>query len=51
MTITVTDVNEAPVVTGAASIDHPESNDTAVTPLAAGSATYTGTDADEADEC
>ena len=44
-TIMVTDVNEAPSVTGAASIDHPESNDTTVRSifaLDADRAVYTG---------
>ena len=42
VTITVTDVNEDPMVTGATSIDHPE-NDTA---LAASPAVYTASDPD-----
>ena len=46
-TIMVTDVNEAPSVTGVASIDHPESNDANVIDL--GSNQYTVTDADEDD--
>ena len=46
VTITVTDVNEAPSVTGAASIDHPENG----TALAADPAGYTATDADEVDD-
>ena len=33
VTITVTDVNEAPMVTGDASIDHAESNEATVTAL------------------
>ena len=50
MTITVTDVNEAPMVSGAASIDHPESNNPdTVTALAAVTDVYTGSDADAAD--
>ena len=50
VTITVTDVNEAPMVTGDASIDHPESNETAAT-RAGRRATevYTGSDVDAAD--
>ena len=48
VTITVTDVNEDPSVTGAASIDHAESNDADdVTALATNQ--YTVTDADEDD--
>ena len=50
VTITVTDVNEAPMVSGAASIDHPESNNPdTVTALAAVTDVYTGSDADAAD--
>ena len=48
VTITVTDVNEDPMVTGDASIDHAESNETTVTALGADPA-YTATDADAAD--
>ena len=47
--VTVTDVNEAPTLTGDASIDHAESNDPTVTPLATGSSEYTAADADDAD--
>ena len=48
VTIEVTDVNEAPSVAGAASIDHPESNDATVTALATNQ--YTVTDVDEDDD-
>ena len=48
VTIEVTDVNEAPSVTGAASIDHAESNETTVAALATNQ--YTVTDADGDDE-
>ena len=48
--VTVTDVNEAPTLTGDASIDHAESNDDTVTPLATGSSEYTAADADDADD-
>ena len=44
----VTDVNEAPMVTGAASIDHAESNEENVTALAPNA--YTVMDADEDDD-
>ena len=45
--ITVTDVNEAPMVTGDASIDHPESIDeTTVTALDAAPTVYTASDPD-----
>ena len=47
--ITVTDVNEDPMVTGAASIDHPESNEETVSALDANPAEYTVTDADSVD--
>ena len=47
VTIEVTDVNEAPSVTGAASIDHAESNETSVAVLATNA--YTVIDADEDD--
>ena len=47
--VTVTDVNEAPTLTGDASIDHAESNDPTVTALATDSSEYTAADADEAD--
>ena len=50
VTITVTDVNEAPMLTGAASIDHPESNEATVTALDADSAEYTVTDVDDVDD-
>ncbi len=51
VTITVTDVNEAPMVTGDASIDHPESNDESiVAPLDADPEDYTGSDVDAADQ-
>ena len=46
VTITVTDVNEAPMVTGNASIDHAESNDAQVAALDAVSAEYTASDPD-----
>ena len=46
VTITVTDVNEDPMVTGDASIDHAESNEATVTAL---NAVYTGSDVDAAD--
>ena len=49
VTITVTDVNEAPMVTGDASIDHAESNAVEVAALAAGPTVYTGSDVDMAD--
>ena len=49
VTITVTDVNEAPMVTGDASIDHPESNEATVAVLAADPTVYTGSDVDAAD--
>ena len=51
VTITVTDVNEDPSVTGDASIDHAESNDTAVTVtlLVADPEVYTASDVDTAD--
>ena len=49
MTITVTDVNEAPTLTGDASIDHAESNAQTVTALAADSSEYTAADVDAAD--
>ena len=39
--VTVTDVNEAPTLTGDASIDHAESNDQTVIALAADSSGYT----------
>ena len=48
VTIEVTDVNEAPSVTGAASVDHAESNDTTV--IALNPNTYTATDADDDDD-
>ena len=48
VTIEVTDVNEAPSVTGAASIDHAESNETSVAVLATNA--YTVIDADEDDD-
>ena len=48
MTIEVTDVNEDPSVTGAASIDHAESN--AVTVTALNPNTYTVTDTDVEDD-
>ena len=49
VTVTVTDVNEAPSVTGAASIDHTESNDPN-TVAALDPNMYTVTDADEDDD-
>ena len=48
VTIEVTDVNEDPSVTGAASIDHAESNANTVIALATN--VYTATDADEDDD-
>ena len=48
--ITVTDVNEDPMVAGDASIDHAESNETTVTALAADPTVYTGSDVDTADQ-
>ena len=48
VTIMVTDVNEAPMVTGAASIDHAESNEESVTALAPNA--YIVMDADEDDD-
>ena len=50
VTITATDVNEDPMVTGDASIDHAESNEATVAPLDADPAVYTGSDVDAADE-
>ena len=49
VTITVTDVNEDPMVTGDASIDHAESNEDAVAALVATPPDYTGSDVDAAD--
>ena len=49
VTITVTDVNEDPSVTGDASIDHPESNEDQVAALVADPGVYTGSDVDAAD--
>ena len=49
VTITVTDVNEAPMVTGDASIDHAESNAEQVAALVAEPAVYTGSDVDADD--
>ena len=49
VTITVTDVNEDPMVTGDASIDHPESNEATVAALAADPTDYTASDVDTAD--
>ena len=49
VTITVTDVNEDPMVTGDASIDHAESIDEQVVALAADRRDYTGSDVDAAD--
>ena len=49
VTITVTDVNEDPMVTGDASIDHPESNDATVAALDAEPTDYTGSDLDAED--
>ena len=49
VTITVTDVNEDPMVTGDASIDHAESNEATVAPLAAVPPGYTASDVDLAD--
>ena len=49
VTITVTDVNEAPMVTGDASIDHAESNAEQVAALNAVPSVYTGSDVDAAD--
>ena len=49
VTITVTDVNEAPMVTGDASIDHAESNAEQVAALVADPGVYTGSDVDAAD--
>ena len=46
VTITVTDVNEAPMVTGDASIDHAESNADQVAALVADPGTYTASDPD-----
>ena len=46
VTITVTDVNEAPTVTGDASIDHPESNADQVAALVADPNVYTASDPD-----
>ena len=50
VTITVTDMNEDPMVTGDASIDHAESNADQVAPLNAAPDVYTGSDVDAADE-
>ena len=53
VTITVTDVNEAPSVEGVASIDHAENAivlDADASPDAAEAAVYTATDADDADD-
>ena len=47
--IAVTDVNEDPMVTGDASIDHAESNGPDVAALAADPTDYTGSDVDAAD--
>ena len=49
VTITVTDVNEDPMVTGDASIDHAESNEATVAALDADPVVYTGSDVDDAD--
>ena len=49
VTITVTDVNEDPMVTGDASIDHAESNEATVTALVADPPAYTGSDVDADD--
>ena len=46
VTITVTDVNEAPTVAGDASIDHAESNEATVAALAADPTEYTASDPD-----
>ena len=53
VTITVTDVNEAPMVTGTASIDHAENGtvlDINAETNGVQAATYTATDADDADD-
>ena len=49
VTITVTDVNEAPTVSGDASIDHAESIASEVAALGADPTTYTASDVDAAD--
>ena len=49
VTITVTDVNEAPMVTGDASIDHAESNEDTVAVLGVEPRDYTGSDVDATD--
>ncbi len=49
VTITVADVNEAPMVIGDASIDHAESNEDTVAALAADPTVYTASDVDEDD--
>ena len=50
VTITVTDVNEDPTVTGDASIDHAESNAEQVAALNADPLVYTGSDVDADDQ-